>query len=71
MWLNSIWYSECEHQDQGEGNADFHPDFNEIYNKSDDIGIPSVDENYIHKLNPVKTAKNSITNYFDCHLQTN
>ena len=37
---------------------------------SDDIGIPSVDENYIHKLNPVKTAKNSITNYFDCHLQT-
>ena len=38
---------------------------------SDDIGIPSVDENYIHKLNPVNTTKNSITNYFDCHLQTN
>ena len=24
-----------------------------------------------HKPSPVKTAKNSTTNYFDCHLQTN
>lgn len=30
-------------QDCNEGNQDLHPDFNENYNLSDDIGIPSVD----------------------------
>ena len=34
-----------EHQDQADGNKDLHPDFNENYNMSDDIGIPSVDLN--------------------------
>ena len=32
-----------EQQDIGEGNQDLHPDFNESYNLSDDLGIPSVD----------------------------
>ena len=32
-----------EQQDCNEGNQDLHPDFNENYNLSDDIGIPSVD----------------------------
>ena len=36
-----------EYQDQAEGTQDLHvqPDFNENYNLSDDIGIPSVDMN--------------------------
>ena len=34
-----------EQQDIGEGNQDLHPDFNESYNLSDDLGIPSVDLN--------------------------
>ena len=34
-----------EQQDQAEGNTDLHPEFNENYNMSDDIGIPSVDLN--------------------------
>ena len=32
-----------EQQDQAEGDQDLHPDFNENYNLSDDLGIPSVD----------------------------
>lgn len=32
-----------EQQDCNEGNQDLHPDVNENYNLSDDIGIPSVD----------------------------
>ena len=32
-----------EQQHCNEGNQDLHPDFNENYNLSDDIGIPSVD----------------------------
>ena len=32
-----------ERQDQAEGDQDLHPDFNENYNLSDDLGIPSVD----------------------------
>ena len=32
-------------QDQAEGNQDLHPDFNEGYNLSDDLGIPCVDLN--------------------------
>ena len=32
-----------EQQDCNKGNQDLHPDFNENYNLSDDIGIPSVD----------------------------
>ena len=31
--------------DETEGDTDLHPDFNENYNLSDDIGIPSVDSN--------------------------
>ena len=34
-----------EQQDQAQGNQDLHPDFNENYNLSDDIGIPSADSN--------------------------
>ena len=34
-----------EQQDSSEGNQDLHPDFNESYNLSDDIGIPSADLN--------------------------
>lgn len=34
-----------ELQDQAEGDQDLHPDFNETYNLSDDLGIPSVDSN--------------------------
>ena len=34
-----------EYQDQAEGTQDLQPDFNENYNLSDDIGIPSVDMN--------------------------
>lgn len=30
-----------EQQDTAEGNQDLHPDFNETYNLSDDLGIPS------------------------------
>ena len=33
----------AEQQDRAEGDEDLHPDFNEAYNLSDDIGIPSVD----------------------------
>ena len=32
-------------QDRAEDNQDLHPDFNEHYNLSDDIGIPSADSN--------------------------
>lgn len=32
-------------QDVAEGNQDLHPDFNESYNLSDDLGIPSADLN--------------------------
>ena len=32
-----------EQQDEAEGDKDLHPDFNESYNLSDDLGIPSVD----------------------------
>lgn len=32
-----------EQQDQAEGDRDLHPDFSGIYNLSDDLGIPSVD----------------------------
>ena len=32
-----------EQQDQAEGDQDLHSDFNENYNLSDDLGIPSVD----------------------------
>ena len=32
-----------EQQDEAEGDKDLHPDFNESYNLSDDVGIPSVD----------------------------
>ena len=34
-----------EQQDLAEGNQGLHPDFNENYNLSDDIGIPSADSN--------------------------
>ena len=34
-----------EQQDQAEGDEDLHSDFNETYNLSDDLGIPSVDLN--------------------------
>ena len=34
-----------EQQDEAEGNQDLHPDFNESYNLSDDLGIPSLDLN--------------------------
>ena len=34
-----------EREDEAEGNRDLHPDFNENYNLSDDLGIPSVDMN--------------------------
>lgn len=34
-----------KYQDQAEGTQDLQPDFNENYNLSDDIGIPSVDMN--------------------------
>ena len=34
-----------EDHDETEGDTDLHPDFNENYNLSDDIGIPSVDSN--------------------------
>ena len=34
-----------ELQDLAEGNKDLHPDFNENYNPSHDIGIPSADSN--------------------------
>ena len=32
-----------EQKDRAEGDEDLHPDFNETYNLSDDLGIPSVD----------------------------
>ena len=32
-------------QEQEEGSIDLHPDFNESFNLSDDIGIPSADLN--------------------------
>ena len=35
-----------EHSDEALGNEDLQPDFNENYNLSDDIGIPTVDANY-------------------------
>lgn len=35
-----------ERQDEAQGSEDLQPDFNENYNLSDDIGIPSVDANY-------------------------
>ena len=35
----------AEQQDREEGDADLHPDFNEGYNLSDDLGIPSVHSN--------------------------
>ena len=35
-----------EYQDNAEGNQDLQPDFNESYNLSDDIGIPSADMNH-------------------------
>ena len=34
---------DIEQQDLGEGSQDLHADFNENYNLSDDIGIPSAD----------------------------
>lgn len=34
---------DIEQQDLGEGSQDLHSDFNENYNLSDDIGIPSAD----------------------------
>ena len=34
-----------EQQDSTDGNQDLHPDFNEHYNLSDDLGIPSADSN--------------------------
>lgn len=34
-----------EQQDQADGDADLHPDFNASYNLSDDIGIPSAELN--------------------------
>ena len=34
-----------EQQNPAEGNQDLHPDFNENYNISDDIEIPSADSN--------------------------
>ena len=36
-----------EREDESEGNQDLHPDFNENYNLSDDLGIPSVDMNTV------------------------
>ena len=35
-----------EHEDEALGNEDLQPVFNENYNLSDDMGIPSVDTNY-------------------------
>ena len=32
-----------DEQDQAEGDVNLHPDLNETYNRSDDIGIPSSD----------------------------
>ena len=34
-----------ELQDENEGNQDLHPDFNERYDLSDDLGIPSTAQN--------------------------
>ena len=32
---------DIEHRDEAEGAQDLHPDFNESYDLSEDIGIPS------------------------------